>query len=245
MGENGEKKDYIAVMNCIAAFAVVILHTNGRFFWEYSGEPYWDAANIIEEVFLFAVPLFFMLSGATLLDYAKRYDTKTYFKKRIKKTVIPYLCWCIVGLLWNILLGVVPLAQVGPRKILWAFLEHGGMTVYWFFAPLFSVYLCIPLFAAVKDKKKVFSYIVAASLIVNQLIPFLLQFMSVEGSWSLSMPVTYSYLIFALTGYLLSRCELRKAARGLIYAGGACRTCGYDRRYAERLPRRGSDRRQI
>lgn len=59
---------YITVLNVLSALAVVGMHTNGCF-WQFSRERWWFTANIIESVFYFAVPVFFMITGATLLDY--------------------------------------------------------------------------------------------------------------------------------------------------------------------------------
>ena len=71
---------YISVLAVLSTFAVVFLHSNGCF-WAFSKSRYWLTANIIESVFYFAVPIFFMISGATLINYKERYDTKTFFKK--------------------------------------------------------------------------------------------------------------------------------------------------------------------
>ena len=85
MGVSKGKIEYLDVLNVIAMFAVVMLHANGCF-WTYSTDRYWFEANIIESVMYFGVPVFFMISGATLLDYRERYSTKDFFIKRIKKT---------------------------------------------------------------------------------------------------------------------------------------------------------------
>lgn len=65
----------------------------------------------IEVLFYWAVPIFFMLTGATLMRYRERYDTKTFLLKRFQRTVIPFLAWstilyfvvtiCIQGGLWT------------------------------------------------------------------------------------------------------------------------------------------------
>lgn len=66
------------------------LHVN-FVLWEFSGQTYWIEANLIESLFYFAVPCFFMISGVTLMDYRERCSTREYFKKRIGKTVIPFV----------------------------------------------------------------------------------------------------------------------------------------------------------
>lgn len=70
-----ERKNYITLLSVISAIAVVCLHTNGCF-WSFSKERYWFTANIIECVFFFAVPIFFMITGVTLIDYQEKYSTK-------------------------------------------------------------------------------------------------------------------------------------------------------------------------
>lgn len=69
-----KKKIYIQILGVIACLAVVAMHVNGCF-WQFSYDRYWITANIIECICYFAVPIFFMISGATLLNYRKRYTT--------------------------------------------------------------------------------------------------------------------------------------------------------------------------
>lgn len=83
-------KKYITVLSVLSCIAVVYLHINDCF-WNFSYENYWISANIIESIFYFAVPVFFMISGCTLIDYRNKYSTKIYFKKRINKTLIPFI----------------------------------------------------------------------------------------------------------------------------------------------------------
>lgn len=157
-GQNGKTAEtqYITLLSTISCFAVVLLHTNGCFWHFSSTEHYWKTANIIESVFYFAVPIFFMVSGATLIDYSDRYSTKVFFAKRIKKTVIPFLVWSMIGLAFSCLvLKTVNFADIGKRYIVNSTFDASIVTVYWFFPSLFCVYLCMPLFTAV-DKAKSF-----------------------------------------------------------------------------------------
>ncbi|MBP3676802.1 MAG: acyltransferase family protein [Agathobacter sp.] len=85
-----ERKTYLSLARVIGALAVVMIHTNGCFY-EFNIEQCWTLANVIESGLGFAVPVFIMVSGATLMDYSKRYSTKEYFKKRVVKTVITYV----------------------------------------------------------------------------------------------------------------------------------------------------------
>ena len=63
--ENKNDLSCLSFIQLISALAMVTLHTTGCF-WEFSREPYWRSANLIECLCYFAVPVFFMLSGITL-----------------------------------------------------------------------------------------------------------------------------------------------------------------------------------
>ena len=80
---------YIDFLGCISAFAVVMLHTN-EVFHIFSYEAYWVTANAIECLMYFAVPVFLLISAATLLNYRERYSTKEFFIRRMHKTLIPF-----------------------------------------------------------------------------------------------------------------------------------------------------------
>ncbi|MBM6969331.1 acyltransferase [Pseudoramibacter alactolyticus] len=214
---------YISFASVISAIGVVYLHTNGCF-WQFSKTAnYWPSANIIECVFYFAVPVFFMISGATLMDFYERYDLKTYAKKRIHKTVIPYLFWSIFGLLFQIFtLKSIDPAGVGITFIVKGLLTGKLVAIYWFFVPLFSIYLCLPLFAAVPKERriKLFSFLAIAALLLNVLLPFALSLYGAKDVGTFSVGVGAGYLIYIMLGYLLTRIEIPRRWRFGIYGLG-------------------------
>ncbi len=153
---NSRSKDFsLTFMQVVSALAVVTLHTNGCF-WDFSStERYWLTANIIEGVCYFAVPIFFMITGITLIDYHDRYSTKIYLKKRIEKTLIPYIAWSFIGVIFLIVTKKVIPDSGTIKWVINGILTTGGIiNIYWFFRPLFCAYLSIPLFAAVEKKRK-------------------------------------------------------------------------------------------
>ena len=238
MGENRIKRNdrnssiaYISLMNVIAAVSVVILHANVSF-WLDRSKPFWAVSNVIESVFYFAVPVFFMLTGATLIDYQERYSTKDFFKKRLKKAVIPFLAWSVIGLFWAYRKVFAAMIAGEPNSGLdWTFLSvTNGIVntkfrdIYWFFIPLFCIYLVMPLFAAVKKEKrvKVFSYIIWVALIINFVIPFVLSLLKYYGDinfgWTYKIYVGFEYLFYVLVGYVIHKREIKPQYRVLIYA---------------------------
>ena len=218
---DSKRKDYITLLSVISAISVVFLHTNGCF-WVFSKARYWFTANIIECVFFFAVPIFFMITGANLIDYQKKYSTKEYFKKRINKVFIPYICWSLIGLLYLIQKKTVAFQSVDFNYLFNGLFNNTIIGIYWFFLPLFCIYLCIPLFASVEESKRktVFSYLAIAAFILESLIPFIISVFHLKIGFSISISVCSSYLLFVIVGYLLDKYDLKTYMRIIIYILG-------------------------
>lgn len=214
--------NYIDLLNVISCIAVVVLHTNGCF-WNFSTETYWKTANIIECLFYFAVPCFFMISGATLIDYRERYSTKQYFTKRIKKTVIPFLVWSVIGFIYNLgILKSINISDVTSLSFYNGVMGTSFVSIYWFFPSLFCIYLSIPLFAAVDKKlrKEVFSYLAIVGFLINFIIPLIKSVFISGMSWPISLSVISGNMIYIVIGYLLNEYDLSKKMIKGIYVCG-------------------------
>lgn len=61
---------YIDILNILSCFAVVVLHCSGGVFY-YQKTRLWFIYMFLQTVAHFAVPVFFMITGANLLDYRK------------------------------------------------------------------------------------------------------------------------------------------------------------------------------
>lgn len=216
-----EKIPYLTLAQVISALAVVFLHTNGVF-CNFSTERWWATSNIIECVFNFAVPVFFMITGVTLINYPERYDLKTYFKKRAVKTVLPFVAWTLIGLAYRTLRGAIPVDDITLPYVLRGILQTEIIEIYWFFPPLFSVYLSLPLFAAVPREKRrsVFGYLLAAALVCNVAVPFVVQALHLNLTWPISVGAVSGYLILVLGGVWLHENPPGAVGRVCIYLLG-------------------------
>lgn len=217
-GKAVSKKFYISALSVLASFAVVVLHVNGVF-WNFSRERYWITANIIESVMYFAVPVFFMITGATLMNYNKRYSTKEFFKKRFIRTVIPFIVWSVFAGIFIMLrdhkLFTVP-------EFLNGILNCKFVDFYWFFPALFAVYLAIPFLSVIPEekRKKWFGYAIVVAIVVNSLLPFISKILKLSYSSNFVSPVITGYVIYALIGYWIDSYELSKKQRNIVYICG-------------------------
>ena len=213
--------NFLTVASVLAALAVVIMHANS--FWSYTPGPRWEIANIINCVFVFAVPVFFMISGSTLINYSDRYDTKTFFKKRAKKTLIPFLFWSIAALLIHaFFIKDLPASSYQPDRAFFSIINTTIVPIYWFFPVLFGIYLCMPLLTSTKKstRQATFRYLIIASLIFNSIIPFVIKLAKLPGAMPISVTVTTSSLYYVFVGYYISHYEISGRKRAIIYILG-------------------------
>lgn len=212
---------YISVLNVVACMSVVFLHVNGCF-WNFSYEKYWVEANIIESVFYFAVPIFFMITGATLMNYRKRYSTMEFLKKRFAKTVIPFIAWSILGVIYVFEKAPASLEGATIASLISGIMGNRYISIYWFFAPLFSVYLSIPVLSLIPEesRKEAFLYLTVAIFVTSSLAPFIAKLLGINYNTNLNIAVGGGYILYVALGYLISNYEISKKSRCIIYVLG-------------------------
>lgn len=214
------KKEYITILSVLASFMVVALHVNGVF-WHFSYDRYWVTANIIESIMYPAVPLFFMITGATLINYNQRYSTRQFFWKRFARAVVPFLAWSILA---GIFIMIRDHKLFGFGGFISGIINCSFVDFYWFFPALFAVYLAIPFVAAIPEekRKKWYGYAIILALCVNSLLPFVSKLFNFRYSGNFAFPAVSGYLIYALLGYWVDNYHISKHWRVVIYVLGTC-----------------------
>lgn len=206
---------YYDVLNILATFGVIMLHNNGLAH-TYSNSLGWYQALAVEVGYYWPVPVFFMLTGATLMGYRSRYTTKDFFVKRLLRTGVPFVVWTLINAVYK---GINPL-EIGWRTFFNRCFLTSVENVYWFFIPLFSVYLALPVLSLLKDHRRVLWYMAGGAFVLSSLLPPLFGYAKLSWNGNLSMLTMGGYLLYVVLGYLLATEELSKKQRGAIYALG-------------------------
>lgn len=201
---------YIDIINVVSCFSVVALHCNGYVHQLDHTDSYWWLHVLIEVLFYNAVPLFFMLSGATLIGYHQRYDTKTFFKKRIKKTFVPFLflSFCFSMLYAYTRIGDDNILNILKVIILGLITGNVPFTTYWFFIPLFLIYLFMPFISIMVtnlNRQQQLSLIILLFVLQSCCGPILHLSNTVNTSIDFmhGLPLC-NFVIYVLLGYFLS-----------------------------------------
>lgn len=192
---------YYDVLNVVSCISVVCLHCNGYVHY-FIKDDWWWFRVLIEVICYFAVPVFFMLSGATLLNYRERYSTTAFYKKRFLRTLIPFLFWgCLFYGLY--------LVNHFNEKIQWTVVfknfAEGNIpyTAFWFFVPLFLLYIFMPFLSLMVTNmsKRLLMYLCILLIFFQSLLPTIYTLLGVNIS--MSLPIA-GYFVFALLGYYIS-----------------------------------------
>lgn len=173
------------VLTILAGIAVVMLHTSLNVF-SLSHTKTWAFSLALQAVFIYAVPIFFMLSGMNLLGYRSKYSTKTFFMKRARKTLMALIFGSVVVYLMYALFptkfwGAEEIAaSASVADFIKRFLTNNVNSTLWFIYTILYLYLLTPVLSLVVQKKETFLYVMALTLFVSFGLP-LLEFIGVRG----------------------------------------------------------------
>lgn len=195
------KKNYISILNVLACIGVVILHT---FETGYTSDANFVFEVLIRAIAYCAVPVFFMITGATLIDYRERYDTKTFFKKRLLKVIIPLIIWSIIYFIINFFKGKFSINDLSFKFVFEYFFLVKTNPIFWFFVVIIGIYLAIPVISLIpqESRRKAFLYIIIITFVFNQFLPDLLYHLNLNYNYDLKFPLTYSgWISFIFISY--------------------------------------------
>lgn len=216
-----KKRYYFMYANAIiSSFAVVVLHTVANpesFGIKADHLSFYPVLFIlIGIVFSFGVPIFFMQSGANVLNYRERYDTKIFVKKRIHKVVIPFLLWSILGFVF---LHNEQLGQINCLNFIKGFISGNIVGPYWFFYNIIGFYLCVPFMSVIIEKAspQLIRYIIIIALIYNTILPIIDLILGTSNMFNPSIPFIGAYLQYFLAGWYIINVPIKKNIRKWIY----------------------------
>lgn len=139
---------WLDTLRALATLGVIIIHVSTPTVKMIYGKnmEFWWIGNLWDSAVRFAVPLFLMLSGATLLG--KEYNLGEFYKKRVSRVLIPFLFWIVVYWIYRWLVLLPKQQPHGFHSILqWGsdlFLKEGVSKHFWYVYMILFVYLFVP-----------------------------------------------------------------------------------------------------
>lgn len=210
----GKRIHYMDALNVLSCFAVVVLHSTLHVFGPLR-DSYWKTALVLQGIFIFAVPVFFMLSGSHLLNYRSKYSTATFFRKRLIKVgggllIASAICYVIYSVFPGSFYAADSFAKdFSLRGFLSRFATDTINDRYWFLYSIIYLYLITPLLAFGAEKKRLLEGILVTGFLVAFAIPMLTYLHVLDSTVAQSL---FNWPFFASTstfyyiaGYYLSR----------------------------------------
>ena len=215
-----EKKynPFYDVLTILACLMVVFFHTNG-IIYTYSNSISWKISIIERSIVYSAIPIFFMLTGAKLMEYRKRYTTKEYALRRLKRTGIPFVFW---NAFWVIILAAFSsdFSVSSVKEFLSMLINSEFQTSYWFFFPLFAIYAAIPVISLVlqaENHRKYLWYAVYVVFGLEWVLKPLFGISGIDYNSYLTIPISGGFMMYVLFGYLVSTESWSRRKRLILY----------------------------
>lgn len=210
------------LLRVFSMLGVIYLHVAAGTLQQLSPPLLWDFSNALSCLFMPAVPLFFMLSGALLLSDERSADLGHLFRKRIPKVVVPACVWTACVLLYYVSIGSGDIALASFLRLL----NNPVAVPYWFLYALVAIYLLLPMLKKMTDgmTETHWHYTMALwvflTLGLNTIRIFLPSDLALYFTehWTLNINLVGGYLGYFLLGYYLERFGRYPSQKGLIAA---------------------------
>ena len=132
---------------------------------------------------------------------------------------MPYLVWG--GVSFVVWLVAYDNKFEGVVSTIVGIVNHKYLSIYWFFIPLFSIYLSIPVLAKLTDRIWSFRYMVVYGILSFFVLPFVCSLLHLQIDWQILSPLTGGgYIVYSLIGWLISEVKMTKKVVKIVYVLG-------------------------
>jgi surface polysaccharide O-acyltransferase-like enzyme len=205
MSAKSNNIQWLDTLRALAMLGVIVIHISSPLVNMSYGENmhYWWIGNIADSTVRFAVPVFLMLSGATLLG--KEYKLGEFYKRRFTRVLMPFLFWMIVYWAYRWLMLKTWQQPHELQAILsWAgklFLKEGISKHFWYVYLIVFIYLFVPFLG--KGLRIMNQFVISSILFLWIILTFAFKSVPLNMySWSGDYGSKFGGY-FLYTGYLM------------------------------------------
>lgn len=202
------KKVYLEAIRVIAVVLVIFNHTDGFVYYrETENGLTWIYSMVLAIICRTAVPLFFMVSGALLLE--KEESFSVLFKKRIFRILLVLV---IVSLGYYFFdMGRGRIVDAGAADFLIKLLTNGIRESFWFLYAYLAVLLTLPFFRklAPRMNKQLIIYLIILKAVSELLVPFVNLIFGISITFDIGF--VGSYIYYMLLGFCLIPTEKKES----------------------------------
>ena len=227
---------YLDICRVISIFSIVLLHCLSM--WMYPvGSPDWIALSFYNSALRFCLPMFFMVSGALILNPEKLLTISDLYMKRILRFFSALLFWT--------LLYYIIVVYLRDPDFNWANFEIFDFTAkvlaghphhHWFLFAIIAAYICVPVLRLITADKKITRYFLIAwgifEIGLYTIDTFSIIFPNLTRSEAFLIDQVFSFVLrvkplmfagligYMVLGFYLHRNPPRIVPRRILYALG-------------------------
>ena len=210
-------------LRIISSFSIIILHVSAKLFYKLNINSYnWKISFYINGLSRFAVPNFFMISGALFLN--KDISFKNMYRKYIKRLFIVLYFWSLIYSISDIYFTKKGFKMI----IIKCLFPHFHL---WYLITTIGLYTITPFLREIVKNEKILNYYLLFSLIYTFIFPNLIHFLSFYSnilfyalnSFYIKLSLNYikGYTFYFIFGfYLLKKFKGNNYKRILFYCFG-------------------------
>lgn len=215
---------YFDYLRVFATFAVIVIHVSAQNRSVIDVNTFrWQISSAYEAVTSWAVPVFVMISGALFLS--RVCAVKDLYCKYILRLITAFICWSFIyAVSWG----------GGGRQVLLNTIK-GRYYHLWFIPMMVGLYICIPILQKIVESEAVTKYFLLVSFIFTFLLPFIVRTANEFGGEGFIVEIVNAfnetknnmhfhlaleYTFYFVTGFCLSKMELSKKSRCILYLSG-------------------------
>lgn len=204
--ESGKRIFYLDELRAIAILCVILCHTSNL----YLPHVYYNLKvaipSFLNIIGLVGVPLFFMLSGALLLN--RDYNLVDFFKRRFSRILYP-------AIFWIILTSILVYPFFGVNEVIKIIFAQHRYT--WFVWTMIGIYLIIPV---INSFIKEFKFNGIKYFLLIWFVTVILETFNLYPPLeNLELSYFYGYVGYLVLGYYLVNKEFKLSNFSLIILG--------------------------
>jgi len=214
---------WLDTLRALATIGVVVVHVSSPLVNMTYGKnmEFWWYGNITDSIVRFAVPLFLMLSGATLLN--KEYGLMDFYKKRVSRVLLPFLFWLVAYFIYRFII-IAPKSQPAEFEnilqwVLNLFLNEGGSKHLWYIYMILFIYLFVPFIG--KGLRRLSDFNVQLILLGWIIISFFCKTMPINqyawhGGYAEKLLGYFLHSGYLVLGYFINKQTFKHSKKQLI-----------------------------
>ncbi|WP_084783918.1 acyltransferase [Paenibacillus sp. FJAT-26967] len=218
---------YIDILRIISILAVIILHITADLLTRTNDfdTTSWWISNIFNSVARFAVPVFFMISGAMILRIEVT-SYRQFYRKRVLPLVIPLVIWSLIYGLYN--QYVIRQSTMNAYEFLidyaYKLVMDQNYIHLWFLYAIIAIYITVPLITRLVKActEKELRYYLILWFVISILYRFVSDTIfrvTSEGIYVpiMNIPLFMGYLGYFILGYYLFHYKVSLRLKTVLY----------------------------